>query len=86
LRSNPHQEVKSEISVSSVSPDLTELPVPEALISSEDEKLATLKHAIETGEIKLKVETVRKFMHCSQKRAMLLRRELLTHPKPLPVV
>ena len=72
--SKSQPEVKSEISTLSVSPELTELSLPEILVSSKDEKLATLKHAIDTKEIKPTVAAIREFMQCSQSQAMSLRK------------
>lgn len=83
LLSKSQPEVKSEISVPSVSPELIELPIPEVLALSEDEKLATLKHAIDTGEIKPTVAAIRKFLRCGQDKAVLIHK-LLAHPKPFP--
>lgn len=78
LLSKSQPEVKPEISVSSVSPELTELPVPEVLVSSEDEKLAILKHAIDTGKIKPTVAAIREFLQCSQSQAMSMRKVFST--------
>lgn len=77
LLSKPQPKVNLEISVSSVSSELKEMPVPEVLVSPEDEKLATLKHAIDTGKIKPTVAAIRNFLQCSQAKAMSLRKEFL---------
>jgi hypothetical protein len=63
--SKPHQEVKPEILVSSDSPELNKSPVPEAPASSDHEKFANLKHAVDTGEIKLAGDNIRKYLRCA---------------------
>lgn len=59
------QEIKPEILVSSSSPELSKSPVPEAPASFEHEKMANLKHAVDTGEIKLAGDNIRNYLRCA---------------------
>ena len=61
-----HQEVKPEILVSSDSPELSKSPVPDATASSEHEEMENLKHAVDTGEIKLAGDNIRKYLRCAK--------------------
>lgn len=72
LLSKSQPESKSKIPMS------PEMKVSEVLISSENEKLAALKIAIHTGKVKPTVAAIRKFLQCSQAKAMSLRKEFLT--------
>ncbi len=82
LQSKPHQEVKPEISVASVS---LELPVPEVPVSPDDDKLAIVRQAVENGEIKQTVASIRKFLKCSTAKAMAIRKAFLSIPNHSPV-
>lgn len=78
-------KVKPGILVSQVLPELTEMPVPEVLLSPEDEILAILKHEVDTGAIKLTVRAIRERFNCSQGKAMFIRKAYLSLQTHSPV-
>ncbi len=81
LQSKPHQEVKPEIAVASVLP---ELPVPEVPVSPDDVKLAIVRQAVDAGEIKPTVVSIRKLLRCSTVKAMTIREAFLSIPNHAP--
>lgn len=79
LRSISQPEVKPEISVSH---ELTALPVSDVFVSPDDDKLAKVKHAIATGQIRQTVRDIREYLRCGQDKAIAIY-NLLVHSKPL---
>lgn len=56
-----------------------ELAMPEILTSPEDEKLATVKHAIASGQIRQTVTAIRKYLRCGQDKAVSIHKLLVNH-------
>ena len=81
LRSILQPEVKPAIAVSSVSHEFTVLPVSDVFVSPDDDKLAKVKHAIATGQIRQTVRDIREYLSCGQDKAIAIY-NLLVHPKP----
>jgi hypothetical protein len=59
---------------------LTKLTVPEVVEPFEDEKLATVKLAIATGQIKQTVKAIREYLRCGQDKAASIHK-LLVYPQ-----